>query len=104
MQTAIVEILLQGDMLNTVTKRVSAAEVPILRQLHGSDAVVKANEFQPSDNDTHTEIERLEVIYGPVVRQIYSGPVPRLITSFAEVGIAGGEPVVEKKSKLLKDN
>jgi hypothetical protein len=107
MQTAIAEILLQGDMLNTATKRISAAEVPILRSIHGAESVVKFSEFEVSAATQAEEIERLEAIYGPAVRQVYTGAIPRLITTFAEVGVEGFEPpapVFEKKSKLLKDN
>jgi hypothetical protein len=107
MQTAIAEILLQGDMLNTATKRISAAEVPILRSIHGSESITKFSEFEVSEIPQVEEIERLERIYGSSVRQIYSGVMPRLITTFSEVGVDGFEPpaqVFEKKSKLLKDN
>lgn len=106
MQTAIVEILLNGDMLNSVPKRISAAEVPILRSIHGNDSVIRAREFEDSDVKDIEEIDRLLSIYGKIVRDVYQGPVPRLVTSFSEVGIAGGEAPapVEKKSKLLKDN
>ncbi len=104
MQTAIVEIMLQGDMLNTVTKRVSAAEVPVIRSIHGADSVVKFSEYEVSDANNAEEIERLERVYGPAVRLVYTGHSPRLITSFAECGVEAPAPVVEKKSKLLKDN
>jgi hypothetical protein len=107
MQTANVEILINGDMLNTVPKRITAAEVPILRSIHGNDSIVRFREFEDSDVKESEEIERLISVYGKIVREIYQGPVPRLVTAFSEVGIAGGEapaPVVEKKSKLLKDN
>lgn len=106
MQTAIVEIMLQGDMLNTVTKRVSAAEVPVIRSIHGADSVVKFSDFEVSDANNAEEIERLERLYGPAVRLVYTGHSPRLITSFAECGVASEAPApaVEKKSKLLKDN
>lgn len=107
MQTAIAEILLQGDMLNTATKRISAAEVPILRSIHGAESVTKFSEFEISDISNAEEFDRLERIYGPAVRQIYTGAMPRLITTFTEVGVEGFEPpapVFEKKSKLLKDN
>ena len=42
MQTAIAEILLNGNINNTVVKKITAAEVPLLRHIHGSDAVVNA--------------------------------------------------------------
>jgi hypothetical protein len=107
MQTAIAEILLHGDMLNTVVKRISAAEVPILRKIHGAESVIKFREFEVSNATHNEEIERLESTYGPAVRKIYAGPVPRIVTTFSEVGVEGFEPpapVFEKKSKLLKDN
>lgn len=94
-------------MLNTVVKRISAAEIPILRSLHGADSVVKFSEFEVSPLSAAEEIERLEQTYGSAFRKVYNGVVPRLITTFAEVGVEGFEPpapVVEKKSKLLKDN
>ena len=107
MQTAIAEILLQGDMLNTATRRISAAEVPILQSIHGSQSVINFSDFEVSSATNAEEIERLESIYGPTVRKIYAGPVPRIVTTFAECGVEGFEPpaqVFEKKSKLLKDN
>lgn len=106
MQTAIVSVLLNGDILNSTPKRVSAAEVPILRSIHGADSVTRAREFEDVEVKDSDEVERLVATYGAVVREVYQGPVPRLVTSFSEVGISGGEPAPapEKKSKLLKDN
>ena len=101
MQTAIAEILLNGNINNTVVKKITAAEVPVLRHIHGADGVVNAKADETFKRSNAEELERLKGFYGEVVvSQVYPGSLPKLPTTLAEVGLA--EPEVVEDIKPLK--
>jgi len=88
METALVEILLNGNIGNSTTRKVSAPEVAILRHIHGDDAVVNPGEASRSGRSNVEEVERLRRIYGkPVVDKVYPGAMPVLPSTFASVGV-----------------
>jgi hypothetical protein len=91
MQTAQVEILINGEVLNTVVKPVTVAEAVILKSLHGSDCLLNP----VSDKD---ESDRLRSVYtDKVVRKVFPGSIPSLPKTFSEVGIDVGEPARSRK-------
>jgi hypothetical protein len=82
---------LAGDRNNVVHKRnATVAEVMILRQIHGGEAVT---DVKPVRNDRRahaTEIERLRGIYnrrGSVVDQVFPGANPKLPTNLKDLGL-----------------
>lgn len=87
MEIAIIELLLAGNVGNTVHKVVTPGEAAVLRSLHGNDAVVSAK-ILPGTRDHATEVDRLRREYGKdVVDKAFGGAVPRLPATFAEAGI-----------------
>lgn len=101
MQTAIAEILLNGNINNTVVKKITAAEVPVLRFIHGNDAVVNAKADETFKRTNIEEVERLKAFYGEeTFAKVYPGSLPKLPATLAEVGLA--EPEVVEDIKPLK--
>ena len=101
MQTAIAEILLNGNINNTVVKKITAAEVPLLRHIHGGDAVVNAKADETFKRSNAEEIERLKGFYSEeVFAKVYPGSLPKLPATLAEVGLI--EPEVIEDIKPLK--
>jgi hypothetical protein len=88
MQKAIAEILLNGSVQNTVTKIITAAEVPILREIHGSDAVINGQGMVTTKRTQAQETARLKAEYGDqVFSKVYAGTYPQLPATFGEVGM-----------------
>lgn len=95
METANVLLALGGDKRNTVPKYlVTAAEVAVMREIHGHDAVFDI-EVVGTVNRTHRqEIGRLTEAYGrqdgerrlsPAVNALYPGAAARVHETFAEL-------------------
>ncbi|CAK7259100.1 MULTISPECIES: hypothetical protein [unclassified Shinella] len=95
MQTANVMLAIGGDAKNTVPKYgVTAAEVAVLRYIHGEDAVFDI-EVKGSVERTHRqEIGRLTEVYGrqegerrvsPAVADLYPGAAARVFETFDEL-------------------
>jgi hypothetical protein len=88
MQKAIAEILLNGNVQHTVVRAVTAAEVPLLREVHGSDAVVNGQAMVVTKRTQAAEIARLKDEYGAqVFSKVYAGTFPKLPSTFDEVGL-----------------
>lgn len=97
MQTANVLLALGGDKGNTVPKyEVTAAEVAVLRYIHGEDAVFDI-EITGEVSRTHRqEIGRLTEFYGrqegdrrtsPAVAELFPGAAARVFEDFEELEI-----------------
>lgn len=100
MQKAIAEILLNGSVQNTVTKIITAAEVPILRQIHGSDAVINGQGLVTTKRTQTQEIARLKAEYGAnVFAKVYAGTYPQLPSTFVEVGLDIEKPDTKPAKK-----
>lgn len=100
MQIAIVEILLNGNVQHTVTRPVTAAEILILRDIHGSDSVVNPVELTTVKRSNLDEIQRLKDQYGSnVFSRVYPGAAPKLPETFAEVGVSIEEPETKPAKK-----
>jgi hypothetical protein len=100
MQIAIVEILLNGNVQHTVTRPVTAAEILILRQIHGQDAVINPVELSTVKRSNLDEISRLKAEYGSnVFTQVYPGAAPKLPETFAEAGLVVEEPETKPAKK-----
>jgi hypothetical protein len=96
MQTANVLVSLGGDHGNTVPKYgVTAAEIAVLRAIHGDDAV---NDVEPSGDVKRShrdERGRLLAIYGaakddnqkPIVEGMFPGVAARVFETIAELDL-----------------
>lgn len=87
MQIALAEILLNGNLQHSVVRMITAPEVAILREVHGSDAVINLSEFSAIRRSSGEEMDRLKQYYGPdVVTKVFPGSMPKLPSSFEDVG------------------
>lgn len=103
MQTAQAEILLHGNIGSTVVRIVTPAEVPILRLIHGDDAVVNVVPKEAIKRTNAEEVERLKAFYGEeLFAKVFPGALPKLPDTLAEVGVAPAEEVEEIQIKPLK--
>lgn len=100
METALLEILLNGNIGNTTTRRVSAAEVLVLRNIHGDDAVTNPSESSRSSRSNSDEVERLRGLYGKAaIEKVFPGVMPTLPNTFSSVGV---EIASERSSRRQK--
>ena len=82
MHFATCNIALNGET-NTIVARtqlrpVSWPEIEVIRYLHGDDAVRDAKPFVSVNQTARAEKERLMLIYGRVVENIYPGKNPQM--------------------------
>lgn len=95
MQTANVMLAIGGDAKNTVPKYgVTAAEVAVLRYIHGEDAVFDIEVTGSVERTHRQEIGRLTEVYGrqegerrvsPAVADLYPGAAARVFETFDEL-------------------
>lgn len=98
MQTANIILALAGDTGNTVPKfGVTAAEIAVLRLLHGEDAVFDIEPVGEIQQSHRAEIERLSKAYGktqpdgryiaPAVSALYPGAAARVFEKLSELDL-----------------
>lgn len=108
MQTANVMLAIGGDARNTVPKYgVTAAEVAVLRYIHGEDAVFDIEVLDEDVKRTHRqEIGRLTEAYGrqegerrvsPAVAELYPGAAARVFETFDELELPDELYAAEKR-------
>lgn len=99
MEYAKVTVRLAGSLENTVTKEVSIPEIPILKHIHGHDAVVEVSKTRIDEIDQVTERDRLDKVYGtPVLEKLFPGVTSKLPTTLVEIGLEQpAEPIIKKK-------
>lgn len=117
MQTADVLVALNGDRGNTVPKTgVTVAEIAVLMQIHGDDAIHEIKPGKDVKVSTTDEIERLRTTYGrardpdgrPLIDYVYPGRAPQLHTKLAdlelpdELFVATGRNTPKAKSRPAK--
>ncbi len=97
MQLYKAEIFLGGSRNNSVVKtNLSAAEVLVLRSIHGADSVTGVEPFGKGKRHMGAEFERLASFYGPKrMTACFPGVQPQLPETLPEVGVSPDEP--EKK-------
>jgi hypothetical protein len=67
---------------------VTAAEILLLRQIHGDDAVIDIVQTKLSTRSHAEELRRLSEIYGPtIVAQAWPGVAPRLPSNLKDAGL-----------------
>ena len=104
MQIALAEILLNGNLQHSTVRVVSAPEVLILREVHGSDAVINVNESATLERTNTEEIDRLKLFFGAdVFSKVFPGSMPKLPTTFAEVGVEVAKDISPKKPMIKAD-
>jgi hypothetical protein len=98
MEYAQIEVRLAGSLENTVIKEVSVPEIPVLKSLHGHDAVVNIKKTRSDAVDQKEERDRLDKQYTVVViEKLFPGVMNKLPQTLVEIGEE--EPVVESNSK-----
>ena len=101
MEYAKAEIRLAGSNDNTIVREVSAAEVPLLRTIHGPAVFVKIEKSRADAVGSAEERDRLSKLYdNELLEKLFPGALGKLPLSLAEVGIE--EPVAEPVTKKGK--
>ena len=101
MQIALAEILIKGSLQHSIVRIVTAPEVTVLRDIHGSDAVINVTDVSTVKRSNYEELDRLKLYFTPdVIVKIFPGALPKLPTTFAEVGVDLPKP--EKADKVDK--
>lgn len=93
MELADVLVALGGDKGNTVPKRVTAAEILVLRQIHGDDAVFDIRPADHSEIRPREELARLRGEYGgakdqngdALIERVYPGANPPVPTTLDDL-------------------
>ena len=87
-------------MQQTMVKPASAAEIIILRDLHGADAIDFLAHHDGEKLNNAEEVARLRQVYGsPVFSKVFPGSLPKLPTLLVDSGIEIPEPVSKKAPK-----
>lgn len=98
MEYAQIEVRLAGSLENTVIKEVPAAEIPVLKAVHGHDAIVNVKYTRTEAIDVKAERDRLERHFTPaVVEKLFPGINAKLPTTLADIGFESPEETVAKK-------
>jgi hypothetical protein len=98
MEYAQIEVRLAGSLENTVIKEVSAPEIPILKSIHGHDALVNIKKTRSDAVDVKEERDRLEKQYTAVViEKLFPGVMGKLPQTLVEVGEE--DPAAESTAK-----
>jgi hypothetical protein len=87
---------LEGPVLTEVSKEVSAAEIAVLRHLHGEDAVTAVAPLTMDRRPHGAERERLALLYGQAVVDRLFPPGSRLPV---KVAAAAPEPAGEDEEE-----
>lgn len=74
------KVRLQGEVKDEVRKYgVTAAEIKVLRRIHGDDAVLEIADNGAADRNEHEERERLEAVYGDkIISKIFGISVQKI--------------------------
>jgi hypothetical protein len=95
-ETANILLALGGDAGCTVPKfGVTAAEIAVLRAIHGEDAVIDIEPLGTVERTNRAELDRVRAIYGratdgnmnSIVNFLYPGAAARVFESLDELGI-----------------
>ena len=99
MQLCDVDVCLAGDRNHVVPKRkVSVAEIEVLRAVHGDDAIQNIKPRGQERRSTAEELDRLRRLYRGnvateaglsrgIVDQVFRGPRPSLPTALKDIGL-----------------
>lgn len=99
MQIALAEILLNGNLQHSTVRVVTAPEILILRDIHGGDAVINVADPVTVERTNAEETERLKIFFGSeAFSKVFPGSMPKLPTTFAEVGVAVTKEASGKKA------
>lgn len=95
MEVAYIMLALGGDRGNTVPKFVSAAEIIVLRAIHGDESVFDIKPAGDQPLDPRAELKRLKETYKgaqdgdgrSIIDNVYPGAAPALPLSIDEIGL-----------------
>jgi len=100
MQTAVVEVLIKGNVQHVVAKLVTPAEAVIIKHLHGHDSVINPVINGNIKRSQPDELDRLRAEYGvDVVTEVYPGAAPRLPETLVEAGFTDVQEPETKPAK-----
>lgn len=117
MQLCDVEVRLAGNMLHVVPKQgVTVAEICILREIHGADAVVNIRPTKMDKRNHAEEFGRLQTLYGGAslatpqedgprkinVAALFPGVIKKLPVSLEEAGISPTGELMEAADDVAK--
>ena len=90
MQIVSCEVLLGGDLTNTVVKsNVSIPELAVYMHIHGVGSIQNLKVEGKDSRSTAGELERLVVIFGDkTVRALFPGAVPNFPKSLKDIGLS----------------
>jgi len=99
MEYAQVTVRLAGSLENTVTKEVSIPEIPILKAIHGHDAVVEISKTRTDSTVAEAvERDRLDKVYGtPILEKLFPGVTSKLPRTLVDIGVE--QPAETSKKK-----
>ncbi len=95
MQTAKVIVNLGGDKGNQVPKIATAAEIAVLRAIHGDESVQDIEPFEDVQRSNREELDRLRAIYGratdgenhPHINRLFPGAGARVFQTLDELDL-----------------
>ena len=98
MQIVSCEVLLGGDLTNTVVKgNVSIPELAVLAHIHGVGSIQNIKIEGKDNRTTASERARLATIFGEkVIDKLFPGALPNFPKRLSEIGLSDEE---EKPSK-----
>lgn len=104
MQTVTSEILLAGDLNNTVVKSgISVPEIVILTSIHGPGSVTKIKLEGTVSIGNPQELKRLSDLYGrDVITKVFPGANPVLPKLLVDIGIEDVELTPEEPKQAKK--
>lgn len=93
MQIVSCEVLLGGDLTNTVVKHgVSVPEIAILSQIHGIGSVRRLKIDGKDNRTTAWEKDRLTANYGEkIVSKLFPGAVPQFPKYIKDLGLSASD-------------
>ncbi len=98
MEYAQVTVRLAGSLENTVIKEVSVPEIPILKAIHGHDAVVDISKTRSEPVADAVERDRLDKVYGtPIIEKLFPGVTAKLPSTMVDIGLEVPVETVAKK-------
>lgn len=110
MQVCDVTLLHGGRQEMTIRKRrVSVAEIQVLRRLHGQDAVKEITPIGTSKQPHGQELRRLNALYPAkkdekgVVEELFPGHAPKLPVTLEDIGVGKDSPFLGVPAKPVPD-
>lgn len=100
MQTAVILVLLKGNVQHSVPVYATAPESLIIKNLHGEGSISSVSISGQVKRSSAEEAARLRAEYGPdEFAKAFPGANPKLPETFAEIGLVVEEPETKPAKK-----